>query len=258
MTAEPFDLIRVNIGRRHFHRRRQIQDDFAVRGRSPYFVHRVADLDCKVEFRAREAFGAVLEQPLRFGPARRVIEHATCGLHSDVDDARALQPEHDAPLHRRRRVVDMHDRAADAAQRLEGPFDQFGTRLRENLHRHVVGNQIAFDEFAHEIKVGLRCGRKTDLDFLEAGFHQQIEHAPFARTVHRLDERLIAVAQIDAAPHRGLHDHLVRPGAITQFDARIGEVFVCRFLEHLSDSCTGNYRRCASGGQSQSSGAGSR
>ena len=66
----------------------------------------------------------------------------------------------------------------------------------------VVRNQVVLDQLAHEIEVGLRRGRETDLDFLEAGLHQQVEHAPLARGVHRLDQRLVAVAQIDAAPQR--------------------------------------------------------
>ena len=33
----------------------------------------------------------------------------------------------------------------------------------------VVRNQVALDQLAHEVEVGLRRGREADLDFLEAG-----------------------------------------------------------------------------------------
>ena len=62
------------------------------------------------------------------------------------------------------------------------------------------GHQVLLDDFAHEIEIGLRGGGKSDFDFLEAYFHQHVEHAALAGAVHGFDQRLVAVAQIDAAP----------------------------------------------------------
>ena len=81
------------------------------------------------------------------------------------------------------------------------------------------------DEQPHEIEVGLRGRRKTDLDLLEAHPHQDFEEAPLAMDVHRVDERLVAVAQVDAAPCRCLRDRVPRPASIGQVDWRKGPVF---------------------------------
>ena len=64
------------------------------------------------------------------------------------------------------------------------------------------GIVAALDEGAHEVEIGLRGGGKGDLDLLEADADQQVEHAVLALDAHRLDQRLIAVAQIDGAPDR--------------------------------------------------------
>ncbi len=84
------------------------------------------------------------------------------------DDAVFVQTEHDAPHHRRGGVVQVHDDTLGAVQRLEGALDQFGPCLRQHLDRHIVGHQVALDQQTHEVEVGLRRRRKTDLDLLEA------------------------------------------------------------------------------------------
>jgi len=69
----------------------------------------------------------------------------------------------------------------------------------------VTSPGISFSSmsWADEIEIGLRGGReKTDLDLLEAHLYQKVEHAPLALGAHRLDESLVAVTQIDAAPDR--------------------------------------------------------
>ena len=92
------------------------------------------------------------------------------------------------------------DGAARAAQRFERAGDQFGPCRREHLQRDVLGHLVLLDQLTHEIKIGLRCRRKAHLDLREAGGHQQMEEAVLARRIHRLDQRLVAVAQVDAAP----------------------------------------------------------
>jgi len=129
----------------------------------------------------------------------------------------------------------MHDGSRCAAQRLEGACDELGARLREHLNRDVLGNEVAFDELAHEVEIGLRSGREPDFDLLEADSHQQLEHAALALGVHRLDQRLIAVAQIDAAPDRRCADHFVRPRAIGQIHGSEWAVLGRRYLQHADE-----------------------
>jgi len=88
------------------------------------------------------------------------------------------------------------------------------------LNGHIVGDQPLLDDLPDKIKIGLRSRRKSDLDFLEADLDQHVEHAPLARGIHRLDQRLIAIAKIDAAPLRRLIDHAAGPGSIGQRDRR--------------------------------------
>ncbi len=108
----------------------------------------------------------------------------------------------------------MHDGALHAAQRLERSLDQFAARLREHLHGHVGGNQVALDEPAREVVFRLRCRREADLDFLETELDQQREELELLRDRHRLHECLVAVAQIDAAPVGRALDRAIGPAPI--------------------------------------------
>ena len=90
--------------------------------------------------------------------------------------------------------------------------------------RHVVGDVPVLDEGAHEAEVGLRCGRKADLDLLEADLAEHPEHAELALRVHRLKEGLVAVAQVGAHPDRRPGEGLVRPCPVGEADGREGAV----------------------------------
>ena len=68
--------------------------------------------------------------------------------------------------------------------------------------------------------------REAHLDLLEADVDQQREHAELLLQVHRIDERLVAVAEVDAAPDRCAVDGPVRPGAVRQIDLGERPVFV--------------------------------
>jgi hypothetical protein len=60
-------------------------------------------------------------------------------------------------------------------------------------------------------------------------FHQHVEHAPFARGIHGLDERLIAVTQIHAAPGGRRGDDPIRPGPVTDIDGFEGLILGRRY-----------------------------
>src|SRR6266436_2135868 len=68
--------------------------------------------------------------------------------------------------------------------------------------------------------------RGSNLDLLETELDQKVEHAALAVWSHRLDQGLVAVAQIDAAPLRRTVDDARRPAAVGQGDRRKGAVFV--------------------------------
>ena len=73
----------------------------------------------------------------------------------------------------------------------------------------------------HEVEVGLARRREADLDLLVAHAHEQVEHDALALGAHRVDERLVAVAEVDGAPDRGAVDDLVGPGAVGQIDREL-------------------------------------
>src|SRR5690606_41770042 len=121
---------------------------------------------------------------------------------------------HDAlPISEQRRssIVEVHDGPARALERLEGALDELVARLGEDLDGDVLRDQVLLDQQPAEIEVGLRGGRETDLDFLEADLAQGSEHPQLALGVHGLDQRLVAVTQVDAAPDRRVVDGVGRP-----------------------------------------------
>ena len=70
----------------------------------------------------------------------------------------------------------------------------------------------------------------------ESDIEQRLEEATLARPVHRIGQRLVAVAQVDRAPARGTVEHTGRPLAIRQVHARDGGIFPGRVLDHHGGS----------------------
>jgi hypothetical protein len=150
------------------------------------------------------------------------------------------------------------DRLPGAAQGLEGPLDQLVPRLGQHLDGDVVGDQVVLDELADEVEVGLAGGGEADLDLLVTHPDQQLEHAPLAVGGHRVDQGLVAVAEVDRAPARGLRRDDVGPGAVGQGDRGergvladrhrrrpLGVADVRVVLAHGGSSGAGGSRGCA-------------
>src|SRR4029077_5035349 len=74
----------------------------------------------------------------------------------------------------------------------------------------------------------------ANLDLLEAHLDQGLEETPLSMDVHRVDERLVAVAQVDAAPDRSLGDRGVRPAPVGQRNRREGPVLLSWHSLHLA------------------------
>ena len=89
-----------------------------------------------------------------------------------------------------------------------------GPALRQHLDGDVVGYRALLDDLADEVEIGLAGRREADLDLLVAHAHQQVEHAALAGRAHRVDQRLVAVAQVHRTPHRRAVDDAVGPGAV--------------------------------------------
>ncbi len=147
-----------------------------------------------------------------------------------------FEAEHHAPLQRVGRVVEVHDRPRGVLDRLVRALDQLLAALRQHLDRHVVGDQVVLDELAHEVEIGLARRREADLDLLEAHLHQGVEHVALAHRVHRVDQGLVAVAEVDRAPQRGGVDDAVGPRAVAELDRDVRLVLAER---HRTDGDVG-------------------
>jgi hypothetical protein len=168
--------------------------------------------------------GRIFEAVTAAGLGRHVGDHLG-GVGRDLLDAGDVLGKHHAALQFAGGIVEVDDRLVRAFERFEGAGDQ----LRPALHQHLQGNILRhaalLDAPAGEVEVGLRCGGETDLDFLEAHVEQQLEHAGLAVMAHRVDQRLVAVAQVHRTPDRRLGDHLAGPGAVRRNCER-GDVLI--------------------------------
>ncbi len=223
VAAEPFDAVGVDVRREVLDRRRQIDNHLLGPRWVPLGRDGLADLEREVELGVMEALRRVLEHDVRVRLAGEPLAHLGAA-HGELGDAGLVEPEDDAPLCRRGRVVEVDDCAPRTVDRLERPLDQLRPRLREHRDRHVVGDQLLLDEHAEEVE----GGGEADLDLLEAELDEQREEAALALRVHRVDERLIAVAQVGRAPDRRPVEHDVRPRPVGQVDGVVRAVLVER------------------------------
>ena len=202
MPAHPLDRVGVDVGGGHLDGGGQVDDQRPVRRRLDDVGDGVADLVGVLQLGAGVGLGGVLEAPQRIRVLRRLLDAFAGAVGGDLLDRVAVGAEHHPALQDRRRVVEVHDRARCTFARLEGPLDQFGPALRQHLDGDVVGDGALGDDLADEVEVGLAGRREADLDLLVAHPDQQVEHAALAGRAHRVDQRLVAVAQVDRAPQR--------------------------------------------------------
>jgi hypothetical protein len=95
----------------------------------------------------------------------------------------------------------MHDCLLRALQSLKSLGDDMLARLGEHLDRHVVGDEVLLDQRTAELLFRLTRRGEPDLDLLKADFTKELEKLQLFLKAHGDDERLIAVAKIDAAPN---------------------------------------------------------
>jgi len=118
----------------------------------------------------------------------------------------------------------MDDHLVGTADGLVGPLDQLGAGLGEHLDSDVLGDEVLLDDLLDEIEVGLRGGGKAHFYLAESHVDEAAEHDELAVRAHRLDQGLVAVAQIDAAPTGRLGDAAVGPGPLREGDLGVGLV----------------------------------
>ena len=222
-APEVLDLVGVGVGRRHLDRGGQVEDDLAAGLGLPHVGDRLADAQREVGVGLGEDLRAVLvaeglAADEAAEPLLGVLHHHLGAADGDVAALVGGDVEDHALEQRGRGVVEVHGRARGADQRVDGALDQVLTGLRQHRDLYVVGDAVLVDELAHEVEVGLARAGEADLDLLVAHRHQQLEHRELAGGCHRVDERLVAVAQVGGQPARRLLDLPGRPGAVGHVD----------------------------------------
>ena len=150
------------------------------------------------------------------GTVSSYLLHQPGGTGGDVDDPASVEPEDHSSLQRRRGVVEVDDGLARPGDGLVGALDQLGPALNQHLDGHILGDAVLLDDLPDEVEVRLGGGRESDLDLLESHADQRLEEPQLAVGVHGIDEGLVAVAQIHAAPQRRGGEVPVGPGPVRQ------------------------------------------
>src|SRR6056300_815769 len=94
----------------------------------------------------------------------------------------------------------MHDGLLRAFKAFETCSYQVFTALGQHLYFDIVRNTAGANQSLNEVELGRTGARETDFDFLDPDSDQFIEKAVFLYRIHRVNDRLIAVAQIGRKP----------------------------------------------------------
>ena len=218
VVAEIFHLVGEHIGRRRFHGGGQVQDDLLAVLRFPDPADRLADRHGEIRARSGNSSPASTG---RSTPCRdtsfRVVPDPGGAVHGDPEDLLLRHLEGLLPLYPAGGVVDMDDGALHADQRFEGPLDEVFPGLGEDLDGDVIGDAVLFHQLAGEVELHLGRGGKADLDLLESAAQQHLPETHLLGNVHRVDQCLVAVPEVHAAPDRRPGQALVRPAAVADF-----------------------------------------
>ena len=221
MLVHVGDLHRVDVRHAHLNRDRQVNDSLALRGRLPDVEYRVADLQRIFRLRTREGLWRILEAIVCTRFFREFFEQLRA-IHGQLPDAFLILFEYLLALRHGGGVVDVHDGIPDALQGIKGLADDVLAGLREHLYCHIVGDEVLLHQRAQEFILRFGGRGEPDFDLLEANRDELLVERQLFLQAHRHDERLIAVAQVDAAPDgRMLGRIFFRP---VQIDLRRQEI----------------------------------
>ena len=210
MRIHPLNLIRIYIRCIRFHRRRQVNDHGILFRRPPFLLYGCTDLERIIQLCTGKAFRRIFQ----YDPAREFGSmpfHHLRSFHRNLCDLLPLHMEDHIPLQCGSRIVNMHNRLFTSLDRLKCPLHQFLPALGQYLYDHIVRNHLTVDQLPQKIKFYLAGRRKSNLYLLESQLDQIIKEFYLLRYDHRVDQRLITVAQIHAAPDRCFPDLPVWP-----------------------------------------------
>ncbi len=203
--AHIFYLLCVNVREALLDGNGQVYDHLPVRGRLPDVYYCVADLCGEFRLSSGEALRGVLKAEVAGGLFAVLVEELCTG-NCDVDYLLPALAENLLALSDGGGVIQVNYGVLAAVESLEGLFDDMFAALGEHLHGNVVRDKVLFDKRAAELILGLGSGGEAYLDLLESYLDQLLEEFQLLVKAHRDNERLVAVAQVDAAPLGSLLD----------------------------------------------------
>ena len=226
-AAEILYLIGKKIRRAALDGRGEIQYHFVVLIRAECVHDRCTDVCGKVRLRAHEALGRVFIYNVCAVGFCLVAEllYELCCVDGNISNAPLVCVKHDFSLQSGGGVIEMEDDIFGALYRLKSLSYKMLARLHKHLYLHVVRDISAVYQRAEYLVFCLARRREPDFYFLYANGAERLEHLKLLRQVHRIDERLIAVPQVDTAPCRRALDFIARPCARFKLDGLERYVF---------------------------------
>ena len=107
-------------------------------------------------------------------------------------------------------------------------------RLREYLDSDVVRYEPFLYEEAQEIEFRLGSGWKADFDLFEAHVEKKPVHIEFLADRHGVDQGLVPIPEIDAAPEGRGVDNTRGPPTVGKSDVLVRLVLVNRHSLHIN------------------------
>ena len=210
MSGHPFNLVCIDIRCCHLNRCRQIEDDWILHSRLPYFLDCLTDIQRKIKLCTCKALRRILKLDIAV-KAFHILLHHLRTINCNLLDLFTIHIKDHISLQGGCGIVNMDNDILASLNSLKCSLDQMLSALDQDLNLDIIRNQISLNQCSQKIIFNLRSCRETDFDFLESQFHKQIEKFNLLFNNHWLDQCLIAVSQIDTAPDRCLLDLFVRP-----------------------------------------------
>ena len=214
--TEIFHLARKYMGKGIFYGCRKVDDGLVLRRRLPYVQYRVAHLHGVFHLCTGKALRTVFKSKVSFRLLRQLFQKLR-SVDGNLLHLLLIFPENLLPLCHGSRIVYMYYCMRSPLDRLKGPFYDVFPRLCQHLDRHILRNHISFDQCTHELVFCLRCRREPDLNLFESHIHKQLEKLHLFIQAHGLDQRLVAIPQVYAAPGRRMVDIILFHPVITVY-----------------------------------------
>ena len=211
MFVQILHLTGEHMGHGHLYRGWNIDDGFLFRRRLPDIQHRVAHLQRVVHLRSRKTLRTVLKGEIPFGFLRQTLQKLR-PVHGKPLHFLPALVKHLLPLGHGGGIVQMHHRMGRSLHRLKGLSDDMLPGLGQHLDGHILRDHLPLDQLPKKPVLRIGGRREADLDLLKSHLHEHLKKFQLLLQAHGLDQRLISVPQIHAAPDgRLLYGVLFRP-----------------------------------------------